>query len=80
MSAAHRALQNPGIFTTSHYRQAGIAVLAGIAIRLVISIPVSSVNGLLRTGLILTESADHWYQSPSLGYLAILLSRFCYMG
>jgi hypothetical protein len=37
---ALRALQNPGIFTSSHYRQAAIAVAAGIAIRLAIAIPV----------------------------------------
>jgi hypothetical protein len=37
---AQRALQNPGIFTSDHYRQAAIAVAAGIAIRLALSIPV----------------------------------------
>jgi hypothetical protein len=37
---AHRALQNPGIFTSEHYRQAAYAVAAGIAIRLIIAIPV----------------------------------------
>jgi hypothetical protein len=37
---AQRALQNPGIFTSDHYRQAAIAVAAGIAIRLVLSVPV----------------------------------------
>ncbi|KAF2746938.1 hypothetical protein M011DRAFT_403437 [Sporormia fimetaria CBS 119925] len=35
----HRALQNPELFTSKHYRQAAIAVAAGIAIRLAISIP-----------------------------------------
>jgi hypothetical protein len=40
-NAAHRALQNPGIFTSEHYRQAAIAVVIGLAIRLIISIPVS---------------------------------------
>lgn len=39
--AAVRALQNPGLFTSSHYRQAGLAVLGGIAIRLLVAIPVS---------------------------------------
>lgn len=38
---AHRALQNPAIFTSEHYRQALYAVGAGIAIRLAIAIPVS---------------------------------------
>jgi hypothetical protein len=37
---AQRAFQNPGIFTSDHYRQAAIAVAAGIAIRLVLSVPV----------------------------------------
>jgi hypothetical protein len=37
---ALRALQNPALFTSEHYKQAAIAVAAGIAIRLAISIPV----------------------------------------
>ncbi|KAK7440518.1 transmembrane protein UsgS [Colletotrichum acutatum] len=41
---AQRALQNPALFTSDHYRQAGIAVLSGLAIRLVISIPVSIID------------------------------------
>ncbi|CAM1503733.1 Fc.00g013240.m01.CDS01 [Cosmosporella sp. VM-42] len=44
---AHRALQNPALFTTDHYRQAAIAVLAGIVIRLVISIPIIGIKVLL---------------------------------
>lgn len=36
----NRALQNPGIFTNDHYRQAAIAVVAGIAIRIIVAIPV----------------------------------------
>lgn len=39
---AHRALQNPRLFTSEHYRQAALAVAAGIAIRLLIAIPVSA--------------------------------------
>lgn len=38
--AALRALQNPALFTSEHYKQAAIAVAAGIAIRLAIAIPV----------------------------------------
>lgn len=34
-------MQNPAIFTNKHYKQAVYAVLAGIAIRLAITIPVS---------------------------------------
>ncbi|KAJ8113747.1 hypothetical protein ONZ43_g5085 [Nemania bipapillata] len=41
---AHRALQNPAIFTNAHYKQAAIAVGAGIAIRLVIAIPVCYIS------------------------------------
>jgi hypothetical protein len=41
---AHRALQNPEIFTSQHYRQAGIAVAAGILIRLLIAFPVRPLN------------------------------------
>ncbi|KAI6715377.1 transmembrane protein UsgS [Diplocarpon mali] len=35
---ALRALQNPGLFTSEHYKQAAIAVAAGIAIRILIGI------------------------------------------
>ncbi|KAI9708310.1 MAG: hypothetical protein M1820_004014 [Bogoriella megaspora] len=44
---AHRALQNPGLFTSDHYRQAALAVVAGIAIRLIIAVPVVAVRLLL---------------------------------
>ncbi|RGP60723.1 transmembrane protein [Fusarium sporotrichioides] len=44
---AHRALQNPALFTTDHYRQAAIAVVAGLAIRLVISVPIVGIKVLL---------------------------------
>ncbi|KAI1120506.1 formamidase [Nemania abortiva] len=44
---AHRALQNPAIFTNAHYKQAAIAVGAGFAIRLVIAIPIIGIKVLL---------------------------------
>ncbi|KAK3320013.1 hypothetical protein B0T19DRAFT_445789 [Cercophora scortea] len=44
---AHRALQNPGIFTSQHYKQAAIAVAGGIAIRLLIAIPIIGIKVLL---------------------------------
>ncbi|KAK4156833.1 formamidase [Chaetomidium leptoderma] len=44
---AHRALQNPEIFTSQHYRQAATAVAAGIAIRLLIAIPIWGIKVLL---------------------------------
>ena len=43
----NRALQNPGIFTSTHYRQAAIAVAAGIAIRLILSVPVRGPSSRL---------------------------------
>ncbi|EEY21340.1 transmembrane protein UsgS [Verticillium alfalfae VaMs.102] len=44
---AHRALQNPGIFTSDHYKQAAAAVVAGLAIRLIVSIPVTWDNQIV---------------------------------
>ena len=41
MTSAFRALQNPGLFKYEHYRQAAIAVCAGILIRMLIALPVS---------------------------------------
>lgn len=42
---AHRALQNPGLFTSEHYKQAALAVAAGIAIRVLVAIPVRQLDG-----------------------------------
>ncbi|KAF2972000.1 hypothetical protein GQX73_g1584 [Xylaria multiplex] len=44
---AHRALQNPAIFTNAHYKQAAIAVGAGLVIRLAIVIPIIGVKAFL---------------------------------
>jgi len=44
---AIRALQNPALFTSEHYKQAAIAVAAGIAIRLAISVPIIGIKVLL---------------------------------
>ncbi|KAJ3499776.1 hypothetical protein NLG97_g72 [Lecanicillium saksenae] len=44
---AHRALQNPAMFTSAHYRQAAYAVAVGIAIRLVVSIPIALVKATI---------------------------------
>ncbi|KAI1275037.1 formamidase [Xylaria sp. FL0933] len=44
---AHRALQNPAIFTNAHYRQAAIAVGAGLAIRLAIAVPIIGIKVFL---------------------------------
>ncbi len=43
-----RALQNPALFTSEHYKQAALAVAIAIAITIVISIPVkNNANRLL---------------------------------
>lgn len=44
---AHRALQNPQLFTTTHYRQAAIAVCAGLAIRIILNIPIYAVKAFI---------------------------------
>jgi hypothetical protein len=42
--SAHRALQNPNLFTTIYYRQAALAVCAGLVIRIVIIVPIYVVK------------------------------------
>ncbi|KAK4947183.1 hypothetical protein LTR10_013955 [Elasticomyces elasticus] len=57
---ANRALQNPKLFTTTHYRQAAFAVIAGLVISLILRIPTWTVRILLKIlGLFtdLTQSA-----------------------
>ncbi|KAJ8063782.1 hypothetical protein OCU04_007643 [Sclerotinia nivalis] len=44
---ALRALQNPQLFTSEHYKQVALAVLAGVIIRLAIEIPIFGVRVLL---------------------------------
>ncbi|KAI9743240.1 MAG: hypothetical protein M1818_003086 [Claussenomyces sp. TS43310] len=44
---ALRALQNPALFTSEHYKQAAIAVAAGIAIRIAIAVPIIGIKVLL---------------------------------
>ena len=57
----NRALQNPGIFTTSHYRQAAIAVVAGLAIRIIINIPIYVVKALiLFTSFVVDLDHETW--------------------
>ncbi|KAE9369621.1 transmembrane protein-like protein UsgS [Stipitochalara longipes BDJ] len=41
---ALRALQNPALFTSEHYKQAALAVAIGIAIRIAISIPIVGIK------------------------------------
>jgi hypothetical protein len=77
--AALRALQNPALFTSEHYKQAAIAVAAGIAIRLAISIPVrhAELRYLLRK---LTDRVDPWNQGPALVPFFYIQFRTCDMG
>ncbi|KAM3086431.1 hypothetical protein ACMFMG_000566 [Clarireedia jacksonii] len=44
---ALRALRNPQLFTSEHYKQAALAVLAGVVIRLAIEIPILGIRVLL---------------------------------
>ncbi|KAE8837694.1 hypothetical protein PTNB73_04297 [Pyrenophora teres f. teres] len=60
----NRALQNPGLFTSDHYRQAVIAVVAGIAIRVIVAIPVVGVRVLLWI-LSLFVNMDHTHLDES---------------
>ncbi|KAK4548942.1 hypothetical protein LTR36_008715 [Oleoguttula mirabilis] len=58
---ANRALQNPAIFTSEHYRQAAIAVAAGIAIRLLVGLPTFGIRILIRfAGLFTDLSHSAW--------------------
>ncbi|KAF2853776.1 hypothetical protein T440DRAFT_288635 [Plenodomus tracheiphilus IPT5] len=60
----NRALQNPGLFTSDHYRQAAIAVAAGIAIRVVVAVPVVAVRVLLWIlALFVNMEHAHWDES-----------------
>lgn len=72
---ALRALQNPKLFTSDHYKQAAIAVAAGILIRLAIAVPVrrGSCPGLRRKfrSPILIFAADMGHQSLSMGSLIL---------
>lgn len=42
---AVRALQNPNLFKYEHFRQAALAVAAGVVIQLIIQIPVCLTRG-----------------------------------
>lgn len=50
---AIRALRNPDLFTSDHYKQAAIAVALGIIIRLAIEIPVWPLTCLQTLGTLL---------------------------
>jgi hypothetical protein len=59
-----RALQNPALFTSGHYKQAALAVAIGIAIRIAISIPVRITE--LVWDIQADIGQDCWNQDPAL--------------
>ncbi|KAM0704920.1 hypothetical protein Q7P35_007707 [Cladosporium inversicolor] len=60
---ALRALKNPGLFTSEHYKQAALAVLAGIVIRVLVAIPTAGIRVLISfLGLFTDLSQSTWDQ------------------
>lgn len=58
---AYRALQNPALFTKSHYRQAALAVAAGVFISLLVSVPVFIFKfGIYLTSLVSDLEQHSW--------------------
>ena len=58
---ANRALQNPALFTSTHYRQAAFAVVAGLVIRLIVWLPTLGIRALLKfIGLFTDLSQSGW--------------------
>ncbi|KAF2770360.1 transmembrane protein UsgS [Teratosphaeria nubilosa] len=52
---ASRALQNPRLFTTTHYRQALLAVALGLAIRLLVALPTLGIRVLIKCLCLLAD-------------------------
>jgi hypothetical protein len=75
---ALRALQNPTLFTSEHYKQAALAVAIGIAIRLAISIPVR--RSLVVRYIWADIVPDCWNQDTTLVSLLHNQFRTCNMG
>ncbi|RPA86200.1 hypothetical protein BJ508DRAFT_411394 [Ascobolus immersus RN42] len=57
---AYRALQNPSLFESQHYRQAALAVALGLALRIIIGIPVWILRGTLYTASFMITTNPHW--------------------
>lgn len=58
---ANRALQNPSLFTSDHYRQAALAVALGLAIRILVAIPTTGTRVLIRfIGLFADLQGSTW--------------------
>jgi hypothetical protein len=77
---AHRALQNPDLFTTEYYKQAMYAILAGLGIRLLVAIPVRNCQSKLTTGPPLTQRADYRRSPYVVVYFISLPPRPSVMG
>ncbi|KAK6497707.1 hypothetical protein TWF481_012110 [Arthrobotrys musiformis] len=61
---AYRALQNPHLFRSTHYKRAALAVAAGLLLKLIVDLPIFGVKILLSfSGLFVdlkTQSWDDW--------------------
>ncbi|KAK6331750.1 hypothetical protein TWF718_002292 [Orbilia javanica] len=61
---AYRALQNPHLFRSSHYKKAALAVAAGLLLRIILELPIFGVKILLAfSGVFVdlkTQSWDDW--------------------
>ena len=82
---AHRALQNPGIFTNDHYKQAALAVGIGIGIRVAVMIPVCSGRSRPEgcdtiSSLVANFILGRWNQGLPLGSVVDCLSQFGNVG
>jgi hypothetical protein len=76
---ALRALQNPALFTSEHYKQAALAVAIGIAIRIAISVPVRMPRHS-RWNIVADVEPDCWNQDIALVPLVHTQFRTCNMG
>jgi hypothetical protein len=74
---AHRAMQNPRLFTSEHYKQAALAVAAGLAISLLIKIPVISNFHFHMPMLI---DLGHCRESPVMDLRPVHEPRQCRLG
>ncbi len=61
---AYRALQNPSLFNSAHYRQAFAAVITGLLIRMILEAPIFVVKFVLVIcGLFVDLKTAAWDES-----------------
>uniref|UniRef100_A0A8H7N3I5 Transmembrane protein UsgS n=1 Tax=Bionectria ochroleuca TaxID=29856 RepID=A0A8H7N3I5_BIOOC len=66
---AHRALQNPELFSNDHYKQAAMAVAVGIGIRVLVSLPFFFLKiSLWVLSRFLNPESVQWYESVIHGF------------